>query len=59
MPAAWMRSYLVCHGRGESTGGGFGLAVIKPLIELHGGKVWLKSAVGKGSTFFFSLPIVE
>jgi len=39
--------------------GGIGLAVIKPLIELHGGKVWLKSKVGKGSTFTFSLPVAE
>ena len=41
---------------GESTSG-FGLWVVKKLIEAHDGKVWVKSVIGKGSTFFFSLPI--
>lgn len=43
----------------EGSAGGLGLAVIEPLLELHGGEIWLKSTVGQGSTFFFSLPIVE
>lgn len=50
---------IVPPGEGRSTGGGLGLAVIKPLLELHGGRIWLKSAAGQGSTFFFSLPIAE
>lgn len=40
---------------GESTSG-FGLWVVKKLIEAHDGKVWVRSVIGKGSTFFFSLP---
>ena len=43
---------------GESTGGlGLGLALCKILVELHGGKIWVKSKLGKGASFFFSLPI--
>ena len=47
--------YQVRGGRGS----GLGLAITKFLVELHGGKIWLKSAVGQGSTFFFSLPLVN
>jgi len=42
---------------GKKTGSGLGLAITKSLVELHGGKIWLKSIVGQGSTFAFSLPI--
>jgi len=44
-------------GEGKQTGSGLGLAITKSLVELHGGKIWLESVVGEGSTFTFSLPI--
>jgi len=39
--------------------GGLGLAITKFLVELHGGKIWLKGRDGQGCSFFFSLPIAE
>jgi len=46
-------------GEGKQTGSGLGLAITKALVELHEGKIWLKSAIGQGSTFAFSLPIAR
>jgi two-component system phosphate regulon sensor histidine kinase PhoR len=58
LPRLFERFYRVDKARSRELGGtGLGLAIVKHLARAHGGDVRVESELGKGSTFFFTLPV--
>ena len=58
IPLVFERFRRVRSGAAQSIPGtGLGLAIVKQIIEMHGGRVWVESAVGFGTTFHFTVPI--
>jgi two-component system, OmpR family, sensor histidine kinase BaeS len=60
LPNLFERFYRADLARSRTNGGsGIGLAVVKQLVEAHGGRVWAESPPGEGATFGFALPAAE
>lgn len=54
-PRIFERFYKVDRARGHA-GTGLGLAIAKHIVEAHGGRIWVESALSKGTTFYFTVP---
>ena len=58
LPHLFERFYRVDKGRSREKGGtGLGLSIVKHIVQLHGGRVWVESTLGKGAAFYFALPL--
>jgi len=58
-PHIFDRFYRVSEHQNKISGLGIGLNVSKEIIQLHEGEIWVESTLGKGSIFYFSIPISE
>ena len=58
IPHLFERFYRAPEAR-KAEGIGLGLYITRMLVEAHGGRIWVESEVGKGSTFSFTLPVAD
>jgi signal transduction histidine kinase len=58
LPRVFERYYTRKRGASKS-GSGLGLSIARGIMEAHGGRIWVESAVGEGTTFFVALPSVK
>jgi two-component system phosphate regulon sensor histidine kinase PhoR len=59
IPRIFERFYRVDKAHSRDLGGtGLGLSIVKHIVQAHGGSVWVKSDLDRGSTFSFTIPIV-
>ncbi len=58
LPRIFERFYKVDRARGKG-GTGLGLAIARHVVEAHGGRIWAESQLGKGTTFYFTIPQID
>lgn len=59
LPLVWHRFYRVKGSKSQASGSGLGLAIVKNLVEAYGGQVGVESSPGRGTAFYFTLPIAR
>jgi two-component system NtrC family sensor kinase len=59
LPYIFDKFYRASNASIESSGTGLGLAIVKSIVENHGGRIWVDSTVGKGTSFTIVLPFVQ